>query len=153
MACHLVAIATPVAFSLCAATVDDSLPFILNILLAYCASLAGIATVLCLTQASRFTSVLAWKSKTLGGRNGTELRSGLCAPPCTVVAVARCSAAVLCAVHLDLALTFTPYSTRLLARSRWCWRCCRHSGSPTAGCSATTGGVCCLHCKYALCCW
>lgn len=33
-----------------AATVDDSLPFILNILLANCASLAGVAVVLCLTQ-------------------------------------------------------------------------------------------------------
>lgn len=33
-----------------AATVDDSLPFILNILLACCASLAGIAVVLCVTQ-------------------------------------------------------------------------------------------------------
>lgn len=36
---------------MCAATVDDSLPFILNILLACCASLAGVAIVLCLTQA------------------------------------------------------------------------------------------------------
>ena len=34
------------------ATVDDSLPFIANILLACCASLAGVAAVLCLTQAS-----------------------------------------------------------------------------------------------------
>ena len=33
-----------------AATVDDSLPFILNILLANCASLAGVAVVLCITQ-------------------------------------------------------------------------------------------------------
>ena len=33
-----------------AATVDDSLPFILNILLANCASLAGVGVVLCLTQ-------------------------------------------------------------------------------------------------------
>lgn len=33
-----------------AAVMDDSLPFILNILLANCASLAGVAAVLCLTQ-------------------------------------------------------------------------------------------------------
>ncbi|PSC76164.1 ABC transporter C family member 13 isoform X1 isoform A [Micractinium conductrix] len=37
-------------FSSDTATVDDSLPFILNILLANCASLAGVAAVLCLTQ-------------------------------------------------------------------------------------------------------
>ena len=41
-------------WSVClAATVDDSLPFIMNILLAYCFSLAGIAAVLCLTQVGR----------------------------------------------------------------------------------------------------
>ena len=40
-----------------AATVDDSLPFILNILLANCASLAGVAVVLCLAQASHCKAI------------------------------------------------------------------------------------------------
>jgi hypothetical protein len=49
------------------ATVDDSLPFILNILLANVASLAGVAAVLCFTQVPAAAPSFLFPASKLGG--------------------------------------------------------------------------------------